>query len=109
MASASDLRATQEKTERTRVRHFAGQHRVDQPSHLAQLPLIRQLEEDFVKLPIPAKRTAWLMRAFELPVAGELVVLSIRDLANQPRPSCAHAVIAGPQAVVTRGFDWPHG
>jgi hypothetical protein len=64
-----------EKTERTRVRLFAVRHRVDQPSHLAQLRLIRQLEEDFVKLPIPAKRTAWLMRA----AAGELVVLSIRD------------------------------
>jgi hypothetical protein len=74
MASASDLRATQEKN-RADARSLRRADRVDQPSDLAQLRLIRQLEEDFVKLPIPAKRTAWLMRA----AASELVVLSIRD------------------------------
>jgi hypothetical protein len=49
------------------------------------------------------------MGAFELPAAGELVgPLDQGPVANQPRPSRAHAVIAGPQAVVTSGFDWPH-
>jgi hypothetical protein len=105
MASASDLRATQEKNRAdARSLRRAAQGRSAERSGSASADTTARRR--FYEVADPSEADRLVDESSGRRTGGPL---DQGPVANQPRPSRAHAVIADPQAVVTRGFDWPHG